>query len=98
MARSFWLIYKAICRLSGLMLKEAEKLVVDVGVPAPAHVPAGQLTARPATPPAAAADGTLVLQGGEEPGEPAARAAEAGSSSGLEDCPRRATSPMPARS
>jgi hypothetical protein len=95
-ARAFWLIYKSICRLSGLVLKEAEKLVVDVGVPA--HAPAAQYATGPAMQQAAAVDGAPVALAAGEPGErPPARDDEAGSSSAPEARPRRTTSPMPVR-
>ena len=47
--RTFWLIYLGVTRVSGSLLQEAERLVVDVGVPAPVCRPAA-----PAAAPAAA--------------------------------------------
>jgi hypothetical protein len=58
MTQAFWFIYMAICRLSGQIFKEAEKLVVDVRVPTQLH--AGQHAAAPAVQPAAAMDNSPV--------------------------------------
>ncbi|EOD07428.1 hypothetical protein EMIHUDRAFT_359210 [Emiliania huxleyi CCMP1516] len=62
--RTFWLIYLGVTRVSGSLLQEAERLVVDVGVPAPvcrparaaaaAAAPAAAAAAAPAAAPAAA--------------------------------------------
>jgi hypothetical protein len=40
-ALTFWLTYRAICMLSGQLHKQAEMLVVDVGVPVSAPSFAG---------------------------------------------------------
>jgi hypothetical protein len=85
LAHAFWLIYKSICQLSGHVLRVAEKLVVDVGVPA--HVPAPQHATGPAALQAAAMDGAPV----------AFAADEASSTSASEAHPRRTASRMPAR-
>jgi hypothetical protein len=96
LAHAFWLIYKSICQLSGHVLREAEKLVVDVGVPA--HVPAPQHATGPAALQAAAMDGAPVAFAAGKPGEqPPARADEASSTSASEAHPRRTASRMPAR-